>query len=90
MMFPRYGTQAVAVGENIYPAGGGPRQGFLDTDNFDVFRANGSRPQNLQMSEVPWSISYTKRTIPQPELLTLVCQWTTTKRLKCLTRERHR
>lgn len=42
MMVPRHGTQAVAVGEDIYLAGGGLQQGFLDTDYFDVYRTVGS------------------------------------------------
>lgn len=38
MILPRHGTQAAAVGDNIYLAGGGLQQGFLDTDLFDVFK----------------------------------------------------
>jgi len=43
MKLPRHGTQAATVGESIYIAGGGGKQGFgLDTDYFDVFRTAGT------------------------------------------------
>jgi N-acetylneuraminic acid mutarotase len=42
MKMARHGTQAVAVGGDIYLAGGGEKLGFgLDTDYFDVFRTAG-------------------------------------------------